>query len=51
MGVVVKSAGVPWFNLLNQGLEEAGQEFNIETTMLGPTQPDPAQQVRLVPLF
>jgi len=48
MGVVVKTAGVPWFNLLNQGLEEAGRDFNIETTMLGPTQPDPAQQVRLI---
>jgi len=48
MGVVVKIASVPWFNILNQGLEEAGQEFNIETSMLGPTQLDPAQQVRLI---
>lgn len=48
MAVVVKEAGVPWFNILNQGLEEAGKEFNITTTMVGPAQADPAQQVKLI---
>lgn len=48
MTVVVKEAGVPWFNILNQGLEEAGKEFNITTSMVGPAQADPAQQVKLI---
>ena len=48
MATVVKEAGVPWFNILNQGLEEAGKAFNITTTMVGPAQVDPAQQVKLI---
>lgn len=48
MATVVKEAGVPWFNILNQGLEEAGKAFNIATTMVGPAQVDPAQQVKLI---
>ena len=48
MATVVKEAGVPWFNILNQGLEEAGKEYGIATTMVGPAQVDPAQQVKLI---
>ena len=48
MATVVKEAGVPWFNILNQGLEEAGKAYNITTTMVGPAQVDPAQQVKLI---
>ncbi|MGI4764474.1 MAG: substrate-binding domain-containing protein [Janthinobacterium lividum] len=48
MATVVKEAGVPWFNILNQGLEEAGKAFNISTSMVGPAQVDPAQQVKLI---
>jgi simple sugar transport system substrate-binding protein len=48
MTTVVKEAGVPWFNILNQGLEEAGKTYNITTSMTGPTTPDPAQQVKLI---
>lgn len=48
MAVVVKAAGVPWFNILNQGLEAAGKQFNIATSMVGPAQVDPAQQVKLI---
>ncbi len=48
MATVVKTAGVPWFNILNQGLEAAGKQFNIQTTMVGPAQVDPAQQVKLI---
>ena len=48
MVTVVKEAGVPWFNILNRGLEEAGKAFNISTSMTGPAQPDPAQQVKLI---
>ncbi|MGX7708754.1 substrate-binding domain-containing protein [Methylobacterium sp. Gmos1] len=48
MATVVKAAGIPWFNILNQGLEAAGKEFNITTTMVGPATVDPAQQVKLI---
>lgn len=48
MVTVVKEAGVPWFNILNQGLEEGGKQFNLETSMVGPTRADPAQQVKLI---
>jgi simple sugar transport system substrate-binding protein len=48
MTTVVKIQGVPWFNFLNQGLIEGGQKFGIQTSMVGPVNVDPAQQVRLV---
>jgi len=48
MATVVKEAGVPWFNILNQGLEEAGKTYNITTSMTGPAVADPAQQVKLI---
>jgi simple sugar transport system substrate-binding protein len=48
MTTVVKIQGVPWFNFLNEGLIEGGQKFGIQTSMVGPVNVDPAQQVRLV---
>ena len=48
MVTVVKEAGVPWFNILNQGLEEGGKAFNLKTSMTGPAKADPAQQVKLI---
>ena len=48
MTTVVKIEGVPWFNYLNAGLEDAGKQFHIDTSMVGPAHVDPAQQVRLV---
>ena len=48
MTTVVKIAGVPWFNYLDQGLQEGGKKFGIDVTMVGPAHVDPAQQVRLV---
>jgi simple sugar transport system substrate-binding protein len=48
MVTVVKEAGVPWFNILNQGLEEGGKQFNLKTSMTGPAKADPAQQVKLM---
>jgi simple sugar transport system substrate-binding protein len=48
MVVVVKEAGVPWFNILNQGLEDGGKRFALKTSMTGPATPDPAQQVKLM---
>lgn len=48
MTTVVKIQGVPWFNFLNEGLIEGGKKFGIQTSMVGPVNVDPAQQVRLV---
>lgn len=48
MTTVCKIIGVPYFTLLGEGLEQAGKKFGIDSNMIGPTQVDPAQQVRLV---
>jgi simple sugar transport system substrate-binding protein len=48
MVTIVKEAGVPWFNILNQGLTDAGGKFDIKVSMTGPATPDPAQQVKLI---
>lgn len=48
MVTVVKIAGIPWFNLLEKGLLKAGKQFGINTSMVGPANVDPAQQVKLV---
>lgn len=43
-----RKRSVPWFNILNQGLEEGGKQFNLKTSMTGPAKADPAQQVKLI---
>jgi simple sugar transport system substrate-binding protein len=48
MVVVVKIAGIPWFNALESGVKKAGQDFQIDASMVGPANVDPAQQVKLV---
>ena len=48
MATVVKITGIPWFNLVNQGLMRGGKQFGIDVSMVGPAHVDPAQQVRLV---
>jgi simple sugar transport system substrate-binding protein len=48
MVVVVKIAGIPWFNALEQGVKKAGAEFGINASMVGPANVDPAAQVKLV---
>jgi simple sugar transport system substrate-binding protein len=48
MVMVVKIAGIPWYDLVEQGLKKAGAEFNIDVSMVGPSNIDPAQQVKLV---
>lgn len=48
MVVVVKIAGIPWFNALEAGLQKAGKEFAIDASMVGPANVDPAQQVKLI---
>ncbi|HVB16103.1 MAG TPA: substrate-binding domain-containing protein, partial [Stellaceae bacterium] len=48
MVVVVKIAGIPWFNLLERGVKQAGSRFGVDASMIGPANVDPAQQVKLV---
>ena len=48
MVVVVKIAGIPWFNALENGVKKAGTDFAIDASMVGPANVDPAQQVKLL---
>jgi simple sugar transport system substrate-binding protein len=48
MGVVVKIGGIPWFNAMEMGIKEKGEELGVEAEMIGPTSADPALQVRAI---
>lgn len=48
MVTVVKIAGIPWFNALENGIEKAAGDFSIDASMVGPANVDPAQQVKLL---
>jgi simple sugar transport system substrate-binding protein len=48
MVTVVKIAGIPWFNALEKGVKKGGSDFNIDASMVGPANVDPAQQVKLL---
>ena len=48
MVTVVKIAGIPWFNAVEKGIKKGGKEFNIDASMVGPANVDPAQQVKLL---
>lgn len=48
MGVVVKIGGIPWFNAMEQGIEEQAEALGVEAEMIGPTSADPALQVRAI---
>ena len=48
MTVVVKIAGIPWFNALEQGIKKASKDLSIDANMVGPANVDPAQQVKLL---
>ncbi|MFY8153615.1 MAG: substrate-binding domain-containing protein, partial [Hyphomicrobiales bacterium] len=48
MVVVVKIAGIPWFNALESGVKKAGADLGVNASMIGPANVDPAQQVKLV---
>lgn len=39
MVTVVKEAGVPWFNILNQGLKEGGEKIILKPLWWGPRVP------------
>lgn len=48
MGVVVKVGGIPWFNVMEQGITEEGQKLGVNAFQVGPTTADPAEQVRAI---
>ncbi len=48
VAVVVKVGGIPWFTVMEQGIQQAGRETGLDASMVGPTAADPAQQVRAV---
>ena len=48
MVTVVKIAGIPWFNALENGVKKAGTDFGMDASTIGPAHLDPAQQVKLL---
>jgi len=45
---VVKITGIPWFNRLEEGVVEAGKDLGVNSYQIGPSDADPAQQVKMV---
>src|SRR5713101_9344229 len=48
MVTVVKIAGIPWVNAVEKGILKGAKDFDINATMVGPANVDPAQQVKLL---
>ncbi len=48
IAVVVKITGIPWFNVVETGVQKAAKELNVNAYQVGPAQADPAQQVKVV---
>ncbi|NCD33657.1 MAG: autoinducer 2 ABC transporter substrate-binding protein [Spartobacteria bacterium] len=48
IAVVVKITGIPWFNRLEEGVVRAGKDLDVNAYQVGPTDADPAQQVKIV---
>ncbi len=48
IAVVVKITGIPWFNVVETGVDRAAKELNVNAYQTGPAQADPAQQVKIV---
>jgi simple sugar transport system substrate-binding protein len=48
IAVVVKITGIPWFNVVETGVQRAAKELNVNAYQVGPAQADPAQQVKIV---
>ena len=48
LGVVVKIGGIPWFNAMEVGIKQRGEELGVDAVMIGPTSADPALQVRAI---
>jgi len=48
IAVVVKITGIPWFNVVETGVNRAAKELGVNAYQTGPAQADPAQQVKIV---
>ncbi|HAF62048.1 MAG TPA: LacI family transcriptional regulator [Anaerolineaceae bacterium] len=48
IAVVVKITGIPWFNVVETGVDKAAQELGVNAYQTGPAQADPAQQVKII---
>ncbi len=48
IAVVVKIAGIPWFNRLEEGVKQAAKELGVNAYMVGPADADPAQQAKII---
>jgi len=48
IAVVVKIAGIPWFNRMAEGVKQAGKELGVKAYLIGPSTADPAPQVQMV---
>jgi simple sugar transport system substrate-binding protein len=48
IAVVVKIGGIPWFNRMEVGVKEAAEKLGINAYQIGPSDADPAQQVKIV---
>ena len=48
IATVVKITGIPWFNRLEEGVKQADKELGVKAYQIGPSDADPAQQVKMV---
>ncbi|MGE6718044.1 autoinducer 2 ABC transporter substrate-binding protein [Peribacillus frigoritolerans] len=48
IAVVPKLMGIPYFNASEKGAIQAGKDLGVETIYTGPTEPDAAQQVKVI---
>jgi simple sugar transport system substrate-binding protein len=48
IAVVVKITGIPWFNVVETGVDRAAEELGVNAYQTGPAQADPAAQVKIV---
>ncbi|NIL99042.1 MAG: substrate-binding domain-containing protein [Planctomycetales bacterium] len=48
IATVVKATGNPWFNRMEEGVEDAARQLGVDAYLIGPTQFDEAQQVRMI---
>jgi simple sugar transport system substrate-binding protein len=45
---VAKLIGIPWFQVTEEGILEASKKYGVKGSLVGPPDPDPAQQARMV---
>lgn len=48
IAVVVKITGIPWFNVVEMGVDRAAEELEVNAYQTGPAEADPAAQVKIV---